>query len=215
MLSGQVFIVARGRRRIVMQTETDLATSMTRLASDYGPFLFAILFSLIVPVRAFQNFRDCTMKFPAPDATQSLLIHESETYFRSTWIAGFVLIAFSVGWWLYLNFDKRIVADSDYWVSYEGEISGVSTDDVLDSAPNGHVYVWAVDQPYRHYQYIVLQHPDDALQPISLYWLSASKAVSQGSGGYVGVIPVTFVIDPKKSVYALQRSGAKLRIVSN
>jgi hypothetical protein len=198
-----------------MQAETDLATSMTRLASDYGPFLFAILFSLIVPVRAFQNFRDCTMKFPSPDATQSLLIHESETYFRSTWIAGFVLIAFSVGWWLYLNFDKRIMADSDYWVSYEGEISGVSADDVLDSAPNGHVYVWAVDHPYRHYQYIILQHPDDALQPISLYWLSASKAVSQGSGGYVGVIPVTFALDPNKSVYALQRSGTKLRIVSN
>ena len=41
-----------------MQAETDLATNMTKLASDYGPFLFAILFSLIVPIRAFQNFRD-------------------------------------------------------------------------------------------------------------------------------------------------------------
>lgn len=196
-----------------MQAETDLATSMTKLASDYGPFLFAILFSLIVPLRAFQNFRDCTMKFPSPDATQSMLIHESETYFRSTWIAGFVLIAFSVGWWLYLHFDQRVVIDNNYWVSYEGEISGVSTDDVLDSAPNGHVYVWAVDQPYRHYQYIVLQHPEEALGPISLLWLSASKANQQNQG--YDVLSVPFVLDPKKTAYALQRNGKTMRIVSN
>ena len=196
-----------------MQAETDIATSMTKLASDYGPFLFAILFSLIVPVRAFQNFRECTAKFPSPDATQSHLIHESETYFRSTWIAGFVLIALSVGWWLYLNFDKQLVADGAYWVSYEGEISGVSSDDILDSAPNDHVYIWAIDQPYRHYQYIVLQHPTESLQPISLYWLSASKVAHQESG--YDVLPVTFVLDPNKSVYALRREGTNLRIVSN
>jgi hypothetical protein len=197
-----------------MQPEVDLATQMTRLASDYGPFLFAILFSLIVPLRAFHNFRDCTMRFPSPDATQSLLIHESETYFRSTWIAGFVLIAFAVGWWLYLNFDKLSIARHDYWISYEGEISGVSADDVLDSTPDGHVYIWAVDQPYRHYQYVVLQHPQEALHPISLLWLSASKAAHQDSG-YVGVLPVMFLLDPTKSSYALQRDGKQMRIVSN
>jgi hypothetical protein len=196
-----------------MQAETDFATAMTKLASDYGPFLFAILFSLIVPVRAFQNFRDCTMKFPSPDATQTHLIHESETYFRSTWIAGFVLIALSVGWWLYLKLDTQTVVDGGYWISYEGEISGVSPDDILDSAPNGHVYVWPVDQPYRHYQYIVLQHPTESLQPISLYWLSASKVANQTSG--YDARAITFLLDPKKSVYALQRDGARMRIVSN
>jgi hypothetical protein len=197
-----------------MQPEADFATQMTKLASDYGPFLFAILFSLIVPLRAFHNFRDCTMRFPSPDATQSLLIHESETYFRSTWIAGFVLIALAVGWWLYLNFDKQVVIDNDYWVSYEGEISGVSSDDILDSAPDKHVYIWAVDQPYRHYQYIVLQHPDEALQPIPLLWLSASRVANQASG-YVGVLPVTFLLDPKTTTYALRRDGKKMRVVSN
>src|SRR5215471_9037877 len=164
-----------------MQVETDLATGMTKLAAEYGPFLFAILFSLVVPIRAFQNFRDCTVKFPSPDATQSCLIHQSETYFRSTWIAGFVLIAFSVAWWLYQNYDNRVLARHAYWISYEGEISGVSADDVLNSIPTDeHIYIWAVDHPFHHYQYVVLQHPGEVIPPISLLWLSASKAHGNG-----------------------------------
>src|ERR1700720_4643160 len=152
-----------------MQADKDIVTNLTKLASDYGPFLFAILFTLIVPVRAYQNFRDSTIRFPTPNEFQCDLIRESETYFRSTWIAGFVLIAFSVGWWLYFNFDKQVIVDEKYWISYEGDIGGVSTDDVLDSVPNAPLYVWAVDQPYRHYQYIVLQHrPVSKAQQIPL-----------------------------------------------
>jgi hypothetical protein len=198
---------------IIVAADTDIAASLTKLASDYGPFLFAILFTLIVPIRAYQNFRDCAAKFPEPTATEQCLVRESELYFRSTWIAGFVLIAFSVGWWLYLNWDVLHHKDRSYWITYEGEISGVTPDDVLDAQQNAHTYMWAVDYPYRHYQFLVLTHApvsDPILIPI--YWLSVQQMGGRQSG--YGPHSVSFKFDPKQSVYQFKRNGNGLTIVA-
>lgn len=194
-----------------MQTDTDIAESLTKLAFDYGPFLFAILFTLIVPVRAFQNFRDCACKFPEPTSTEQNLIRESELYFRSTWIAGFVLIAFSVGWWLYLNWDHLRQTDRNYWVKYEGDIN-VSTKDVLDAQHSAAAYVWKVYDPNNpHYHFIVLTRPP-AGTPISvpLLWIDG-----QQQQGYDGVQRFSFQLDPHKTLYELKRTGAGLKIVAD
>ncbi len=203
----------RGRVGANVHADTDIAASLTKLASDYGPFLFAILFTLIVPVRAYQNFRDCASKFAEPTDSERLLIRESELYFRSTWVAGFVLIAFSVGWWLYLNWDVLHRTDKNYWITYEGEISGITSDDVLDAQRDAHTYMWVVDYPYRHYQFLVLtQTPVSTPISIPLYWLSVQQTAGHQSG--YGPQYVSFQFDPKRTVYELKRKGNGLTIVA-
>jgi hypothetical protein len=190
-----------------MPADTDIATSLTKLASDYGPFLFAILFALIVPVRTYQNFRDCTTKFPAPNEFQRDLIRESEMYFRYTWIAGFVLIAFSVAWWLYLNYDIQRLRDSHYYVRYNAVISNVSANDELDISDQD-AYLYFVNTPYPHYQFVLLrQNPVSSVEPFVLNWLDRRQAPGQsGLGGQF----VTLVFDPKQQNYTLRRDATQL-----
>src|SRR5579862_1854344 len=115
--------------------ESDFASiiaSFTELASNYGPFFFALLFLLFLPFRAHGNMRKSIDAYPNPTPAQLRLIRESEFLVYSAWIGGIVLTAFAVGWWFYIKRYDIHVVDRNYLIRYEGYIR-VSPDDVLDT----------------------------------------------------------------------------------
>jgi hypothetical protein len=194
-----------------MHADTDIVAPLTKLASDYGPFLFAILFALVVPFRAYQNYSDCTGKYPQPTGEQCELIKQTELYFRSAWIAGFVLVAFSVAWWLYFNWDRLHVAQQGYRVSYEGEIRGVTADDKLDVGLNSPVFLSFNNSPPRYTFHVLTQAPISAPIPVQLVWVSEQQTAAQQSG-YDGSQFVSFRFDPKTTEYQLKKNGTILTI---
>ena len=79
----------------------DLSTleAITRLAEQFGPFLFAILFILVVTRTARRYYLECmTRKEPPPS------VQEQKTYrlyfLCSVWV-GIVVMTMSIGWWIY------------------------------------------------------------------------------------------------------------------
>ena len=97
--------------------------AMTRLAQQFGPFLFAILFILVVTRTAHGYYRECMTRTAPPPTDQ-----EQKTYrlyfLCSVWV-GIAAMALSIGWWLYaqakgnnvyqiaiidLNADERILS---------------------------------------------------------------------------------------------------------
>jgi len=189
-----------------MQPDANIAGSLTKLASDYGPFLFAILFAVIIPFRAYQSYCDSIAKYPQPSEKESELIAQSELYFRSAWIAGFVLIAFSVGWWFYFNWDRLHTAHKGYLLSYDGEITGVTPDDKLGGGDYSPVLLTFNNSPPRYVFHILTQTPISTPTPFRLLWVSDRQTAGHESG-YDGTKWVSLRYDPATKEYQFKRSG--------
>ena len=79
----------------------DLGTieTLTKLADQFGPFLFAILFIVFVPRVARGYYDDC-MKRTAPPSTEQ----EQKTYrfyFITSIVVGIAVMTSSIVWWVY------------------------------------------------------------------------------------------------------------------
>jgi hypothetical protein len=104
----------------------DLSTveTITRLAEQFGPFLFAILFILVVTRTARGYYLECMTRTAPPPLEQ-----EQKTYrfyfLCSVWV-GVIVMALSIGWWFYaqskgthvyqvaivdLKADEKVLAD--------------------------------------------------------------------------------------------------------
>jgi hypothetical protein len=135
----------------------DLSTfeAITRLAEQFGPFLFAILFILVVTRTARGYYVSCmTRKEPPPSK------EEQKTYrlyfLCSVWV-GIVVMALSIGWWVYaqakgnhvyqvavvdLGPDELVLSDYYFKTSQRPSIPG---------ANSGHdtYFLIVQDQPFK------------------------------------------------------------------
>ena len=116
-------------------------TSVVQLASNFGPFLFAILFIVVVTRVASAHYRDCvTRKEPAP-SPQEMATYRF--YFVCSITSGLALTALAVGWWMFaswrgdnryqvtfydLNNDQHITSSYYSLVSKRGETSPIHDD---------------------------------------------------------------------------------------
>jgi hypothetical protein len=82
-----------------MQIDVTTFETLTRLAQQYGPFLFALLFILVVTRTAHEYYQECNTR-TQPRASES----EKKTYrsyfISSVWV-GIALMLISIGWWIY------------------------------------------------------------------------------------------------------------------
>jgi hypothetical protein len=82
-----------------MKFDVTTIETLTRLAEQFGPFLFAILFILFVTRTARGYYVEC-MTRTAPPSTEQ----EQKTYRMyfvcSVWV-GIVVMGLSIGWWIY------------------------------------------------------------------------------------------------------------------
>lgn len=88
---------------------------LTQLAYQYGPFLFALLFMLVISRWGYQIYQQaCTREPPASQEE----INTYRLYFIGSTGFGFSLVILALGWWFYHN-------DSPQQYVFKGEIRGL------------------------------------------------------------------------------------------
>jgi hypothetical protein len=71
--------------------------ALTRLAEQFGPFLFALLFIIFVTRTAHSYYAECTARTKPPPSEQETKTYR--LYFVSSFVVGIVVMALSIGWW--------------------------------------------------------------------------------------------------------------------
>jgi hypothetical protein len=80
---------------------SSMVETMTRLAAQYGPFLFAMLFILVVTSTAHKYYRESNTRQP-PASEEERATYRS--YFRTSVWVGIGLTLVSIGWWFIAQF---------------------------------------------------------------------------------------------------------------
>jgi len=73
--------------------------ALTRLAEQFGPFLFALLFIIFVTRTAHGYYAGCMARTAPPPTEQETKTYR--LYFISSFVVGIVVMTLSVGWWFY------------------------------------------------------------------------------------------------------------------
>jgi hypothetical protein len=81
----------------------DLSTveAITRLAEQFGPFLFAVLFILVVTRTARGYYVECMTRKEPPPSDQEQKTYRA--YFMSSVWIGVAVMSLSIGWWFYVQ----------------------------------------------------------------------------------------------------------------
>jgi hypothetical protein len=107
-----------------MNTTMDLSvlTSIVSLAEQFGPFLFSILFILVVPRIAQKYYREANIRTPpASDAEKNTY----RIYFIGSVICGILVMGASIGWWFFWQSRGTFV--------YQVAILGLKEDETIAS----------------------------------------------------------------------------------
>jgi hypothetical protein len=73
--------------------------ALTRLAEQFGPFLFALLFIMFVTRTARGYYAECMARTAPPPTEQETKTYRF--YFMSSFVIGVFVMALSIGWWFY------------------------------------------------------------------------------------------------------------------
>ena len=96
-----------------MQSLPDYAPYAS-LASQYGPFFFAILFVLFVPVLGQMYFAEFLKKQTAAGVEREAALQVYKFYWLQGVVTGLALVAVSVAWWLYVQYAHILPAQRDF-----------------------------------------------------------------------------------------------------
>lgn len=95
---------------------------LTRLAFEFGPFMFAIFVLIYLTKRANENYAEVAARTDPRPRREELRARRLVYYLA--WFSGFALILISVTWWLYFN-----VSDQPRYISFK--IESLNSDDKL------------------------------------------------------------------------------------
>jgi hypothetical protein len=137
--------------------EIDLSSleSVTRLAQQYGPFLFAMLFIFVVTRTAHKYYLESNTRQQPPASEEEKTTYRS--YFRTSVWVGIALTLLSIGWWIYVQMQGPSI--------YQIAIVGLQPDESVLSqyyfktvprptipgavAPHDDYFIVAQDQPIK------------------------------------------------------------------
>lgn len=181
-----------------MHAEAQNTADLAKAALQYGPFLFAIIFILIVPPYAHAIWR---RSFAASIAGQDQngLLAEGRLYFRSSWQFGVCLVVCSILWWMY----TQSVDSSTH--AYSGYISVPHQEDQLGSmSPDGNEYLvpTTIDGNVQ-YRFVYIS-PTKLNGTVDIYIsYTNTKAVAAATGQGVPSLPITIKLTPGQTHYQL------------
>jgi hypothetical protein len=107
-----------------MNTTTDLSvfTSIVSLAEQFGPFLFSILFILVVPRIAQNYYREANIRMPPASEEEK---NTYRIYFIGSVVCGILVMGASIGWWFFWQSQGTFV--------YQVAIVGLKEDETIAS----------------------------------------------------------------------------------
>lgn len=116
-------------------------SKLSGVASEYGPFFFALLFILFVPVIGQAWFSKMLQSKVRPGLERQKALEVYQFYWMSGVVTGLILVIVSVGWWIYVERNyvlperpaalNELISQELSRRIFEGTIRGVSTDDMF------------------------------------------------------------------------------------
>jgi hypothetical protein len=138
--------------------------ALTRLAEQFGPFLFALLFIIFVSRTAHGYYAECMARTAPPPTEQETKTYR--LYFMSSFAIGVVVMGLSIGWWFYrqakgnyvyqisiinLEPDEKVISEFYSRTNVRQSIPGI--------APNHDALFLVVrDQPYTVGQTLLFEY---------------------------------------------------------
>lgn len=140
---------------IVTDVTVGVLGQLASLAIQYGPFLMALIFVLVVPYTGQRWFSKILQtKLAGSDQERLASIEVYEFYWKSGILCGLVLTGISVAWWIYVQMSYALPSSEEQFnrrVSealarrvIEGTILGASDEDI---------FLPADDTRYKVYMY--------------------------------------------------------------
>jgi hypothetical protein len=168
-------------------------------ALQYGPFFFAILFSMIVPPYALRELR--RSKAIGRGATQARVLHENALWFRASWILGALLVIASVVWWIYVRMNEIDRSERAHY--YQGVVSGLTPDDRIElTNSKDDIYFNYVTLPQMLGECrFVLVTQAMLTTPLDMSVQYVNKRMGVGSSGDIHAALILMHIDPSKTQY--------------
>jgi hypothetical protein len=174
----------------VQQTGFNTITALVKLAYDFGPFLFAVLFLLVVTRSAHRYSYQVHARITPPVTPPESAMYR--LYFLSSFWFGIVLVTASVVWWIYAGMVTHVVE-----VVLRGAPAGlqIASDDAYQKVsyreiPGGNTYE-------SDYYFAVVKNGSfrDGEPILFKYWRSDN--ISGGEGvAKVQLLPIEYDGDP-------------------
>jgi hypothetical protein len=171
-----------------MQTDLSMLDSIAQSAAQYGPFLFAVLFTLIVTRTAHKYYRESNTRQQPPATEEEKATYRS--YFRTSIWVGIALTLVSIGWWIYVQMQGTNV--------YQVTIKDLQPDETVLS----NYYSITKSEPtvpgavtLTDYYFMVVQNaPFKVGDKFEIYYFKTPPHASPGPGGdqpsAVGIAPI-------------------------
>jgi hypothetical protein len=191
-----------------MQTDLAMLDSITRSAAQYGPFLFAVLFILIVTRTAHKYYRESNTRQP-PATEEEKATYRS--YFRTSIWVGIALTLVSIAWWIYVQMQGTNV--------YQIAIDGLQPDETVAS----NYYAMTKPEPsipgavtLTDYLFMVVQNaPFKIGDKFEIYYFKIPPGPSPAPAGdqpaAVGIAPIPLQVqytgNPSDTYQVTQNGG--------
>jgi hypothetical protein len=182
--------------------------TLSKAAMEFGPFLFAIVFIVLVPPYAYATLRK-SYSVSQHDPERGNLLREGRTYFRSAWVFGMLLVICAVSWWVYLQ-NFTLIVSKNYEILYTGYITGLTKDDAFRTVPPEEppFFVQTKENDalvYRFYYFspVPITQPLDLTAHVSYVNLLVAQDSSQSADGVKGrgEPQVEFTLVPNQTIY--------------
>lgn len=187
---------------LLVLRSADSIEPLTVLAYQYGPFLFALLYMLLIPIIASKMYISLLKEHITDKGTGKRAFDNYNFYFRLSAWCGVILVLCTVVWWLYL---QSQLLQRDY--VYQGTIVNADEEDYFHRiAADQRVYFdrQVIDHHVEWKFAIVTDKPLPKDFEISVRYLN-QKAISDGEGGNLGGDNITLKIpDKNKRVFSIQ-----------
>jgi hypothetical protein len=176
------------------------------LAEQFGPFLFSILFLLVITRTAHGYYRDCTMRKPPASAEE---VKAYRNYFVCSMWFGIAVTTLSIGWWVFVHLQSTHTYQMTVLNLHDGE--EVSAEYY---SRRGIRAVGANIAPMHDLYFIIVQpQPFNVGDKFTFYVYKRPQSVTAGSPGivptevvvkYSGRSADTFSVDFSKTKPELQ-----------
>lgn len=173
----------------------DNVSRLTRLAAEFGPYLFAVLLLMMTGPFAIK------LAFPSFVARE-----ENVRKLVWVWVIGtFMIIATSIIWWMA---SPLLSTMSSF--TYRGIIYNVPAKERISPIPGDELYF--IEMPGGNYQFILITNKriyGDS--KIYLSWVSSDMTNQNSPGGYGGTkLPFKFNPEQKKYAFMVKSDAAQI-----
>jgi hypothetical protein len=181
-----------------MPTDAQSAINLSKAALQFGPFLFAILFIVVVPPYAHTIWRRSLSA-----ANNTALLNESKWYFRSSWMFGMFLVLCSILWWGYTKQLDIISAREGQFTAYSGYVTGLAQEDqLLSASPEDNEYLVPANiNGTIQYRFVYLSHKQlENIVSLTISYVNL-RASAPSSGKGVAALFIPFKLKPGETHY--------------